>query len=142
MPRDVRGAWRRVTIVPFEAAVALLLIASGAAALCGFGLVDPIGALLPGWEALALNIMTVAAGGLVLAGVAGASAASEAAGLVMLAAVVVCRFILYGRYLGYGENFAVTGVLDASVLWAAAVRLQTIRRRLAIVRVDQSGTSR
>jgi hypothetical protein len=131
----MRAAWARATIVPFEVAVALLLTASGAAALGGAGLADPVGALLPGWEALGLNVMTVTAGLLVLAGVASAGAAAESAGLVLLTAVIICRALLYGRYLGFGVNFAVTGVLDASVAWAAAVRLATIRRRQSIVRV-------
>lgn len=132
----VRAAVARVTITPFETAIAVLLIASGAASLTSAGLIDPVHALLPAWEAAILDWATITTGLLMSAGVAAGWRGAEIAGLLLLAAVISDRFVLFGYYLGFGAPFAVTGIFDAAVIWAAAVRLNTIRRRQVIIRIS------
>jgi len=132
----MRPALSRLAVAPFEAAVAALLVISGVAALAGYGLIDPVAALLPPWEATALSAMSVTAGALMLAGTGVPSRGAETAGLLFLIAVILSRFLLFGAYLGFGSRFAVTGVFDAAVIWAAAARLGTVRRGQVIVRVS------
>lgn len=136
-----RGPGRRgpslqlLSITPFESAVAALLIISGASALGNYRAVDPVTALLPGWEAVLLSVMSIVTGGLLLAGTALPHRGAESAGLLFLLGVIISRFLLYGSYLGYGQGFAVTGVFYATLVWAAAARLLTISRGQVVVRV-------
>jgi len=132
----MRAAAGRLAVAPFEAAIAALLMISGLAALAGAGLIDPVTALLPPWESAALSGMSVATGILMLAGAAVPHRGAEAGGLLFLIAVLLSRFLLFGAYLGFGLNFAVTGVFDGAVIWAALARLGTVRRRQVIVRVS------
>ena len=133
----MRQAIARLSVVPFEAAIAALLVISGVAALLNYGLIDPVQALLPGWEALTLSSMSVATGVLMLAGTAAPHRGAEAAGMLFLIGVISVRFLLFGVYLGFGANFAVTGVFDTAVVVAALVRLDTIRRGQVTVRVGE-----
>jgi hypothetical protein len=132
-----RAALRRLSVTPFETAIAWLLIVSGVASALNFGVIDPVSALLPGWEAAALSVMSAVTGGLMLAGAGIPHRGAETAGLVLLCGVVLARFLLYGFYLGFGSNFAVTGVFDVAIVWAAAARLVTIARREVLVRVSE-----
>jgi hypothetical protein len=128
MRRGMRQALARLAVVPFEAAIAALLAVYGVAALAGYGIIDPVAALLPAWEATALSVMSVATGVLITAGTAG---------LLFLVAVIACRFLLFGYYLGYGSQFVTTGVFDTGLVWAAGTRLSAIRRGLILIRADQ-----
>jgi len=132
----MRVVLARLAVAPFEAAIAALLVISGLAALAGTGIIDPVTALLPGWEAAGLSVTTTVTGALMIAGAASGQKGPETAGLLFLIAVILCRFLLYGAYLGYGADFAVTGVFDSSIIWAAAARLTVIRRGQVIVRVS------
>ena len=132
----MRQALGRLAVAPFEAAIAALLIISGIAALAGYGLTDPVSALLPGWEAVTLSAVSAGTGGLMTGGIASGQRGAETAGLLLLTGVIGSRFLLYGAYLGFGSRFAVTGVFDAAIIWAAVTRLRTIRRGLVIVRVS------
>ncbi len=132
----MRPALARLAVAPFEAAIAALLVISGLAALAGYGLTDPVQALLPGWEATVLAVMSVASGLGMGAGIAAGRRGTEAAGLLFLLAVITSRFLLTGHVLGYGPRFVVTGVFDAAVAWAALARLGTLARGQVIVRVS------
>jgi hypothetical protein len=133
---------RRLAVQPFEAAIAALLVISGAAGLADYGVTDPAAALLPGWEAIGLNSVVTATGLLLLAGLAWRWRAGETAGLLFLAGVIAARFLLYGHYLGFGPSFVVTGAFDAAIIWAAAARLLAIRRQEVIVLVGPEGEVR
>jgi hypothetical protein len=124
-----------LTITPFESAVAALLIITGASGLGHYRTIDPVTALLPGWEAILLSVMCVLTGGLLLAGTGIPHRAAETAGLLFLIGVVASRFLLYGAYLGYGSGFAVTGVFYLTLVWAALARLLTISRGQVVVRI-------
>src|SRR5260221_8305509 len=106
---------RRLAVQPFEAAVAALLLVSGLAGLARYGITDPTAALLPVWEAVSLNIIFAATGVLILAGVAAAWRAGEAAGMLFLVGVIAARVLLFGYYLWFGPAFIVTGVFDTSL---------------------------
>lgn len=138
MTARLRASRRRLAVTPFETAIALLLVVSGVAALLHFGLIDPVAALLPSWESAALSAMSIMTGGLLIAGAGVPHRGAEAAGLLFLTAVVLSRFLLFGFYLGFGKSFAVTGVFDAALVWAAVARLDTIRRREVLVRVAET----
>lgn len=133
----LRAAARRLSVTPFETAIAALLVISGVASALHYGVIDPVTALLPGWEAVLLSVMSAVTGLLMIAGSAVPHRGSETAGLLFLAAVIASRFLLYGYYLGFGVNFAVTGVFDSALVWAAAARLGTIRRHEVLVRVSE-----
>src|SRR6266567_9418446 len=134
-----RAALRRLSAMPFATAVAVLLVISGATQLFGIGLAAPVDALLPGWEATLLGWLTVAAGALMITGMGTEAARVEMAGLLGLVIVVTSRFLLYGFYLGFGLNFAVTGIFDAAIIWAAVARMVTVARGQVIVRVSGGG---
>lgn len=132
-----RSAARRLSVTPFETAIALLLIISGVASGLHLGLIDPVFALLPGWEAVLLSAMSGVTGALLLAGSGIPHRGAETAGLVLLTCVILSRFLLYGYYLGFGASFAVTGIFDTALIWAAVARLATICRHEVLVRISE-----
>jgi hypothetical protein len=132
----VKNAARRLVIVPFETAIALLLIATGITGIFHAAVVDPVDALLPHPEAVALYAMSAFTGLLMAAGIAASNRGTEIAGLLFLTAVILDRFILYGYYLGFGASFIVTGIFDSAIVWAALTRLHTVRKRRALVMIQ------
>lgn len=134
-----RSAARRLSVTPFETAIAALLIITGIAGGLHYGVIDPVAALLPAWEATLLSAMSGVTGALMLAGSGFPHRGAETAGLVLLTCVILSRFLLYGYYLGFGANFAVTGIFDTALVWAAVARLVTICRHEVLVRVSEPG---
>jgi hypothetical protein len=134
-----RSAARRLSVTPFETAIAALLIITGIAGGLHYGVIDPVAALLPAWEATLLSAMSGVTGALLLAGSGIPHRGAEAAGLLFLCCVIVSRFILYGYYLGFGASFAVTGIFDAALVWAAVARLATVGRHEVLVVVRGPG---
>lgn len=129
---------RLLTITPFETAIAVLLIFYGVTALAHYGLVDPVAALLPGWEATLLSVMSAGTGALLLAGAGIPHRGAETAGLLFLIGVIASRFLLYGFYLGFASNFIVTGAFDVTLIWAALARLlMTTLRGEVLIRVPR-----
>ena len=126
---------QRLGILPFETAIALLLIISGVAQLTHVGLIDPVGVLLPAWEAMAFGWVTIGTGLQMMGGMAIASRRAEMAGLLLLIAVISSRFLAYAIYLGFDTRFVVTGVFDAAIIWAAITRLLTVRRGDTLIRI-------
>lgn len=135
-PESAQQAFHRVAVIPFETAVALLLIISGVTGLTGTGVIDPISALLPHWEATVIFAVSVCAGILAIGGILTAYRYAEMAGLLILAGYVADRFILYGYYLGFGGGFLTSAVFNAAVIWAVAVRLDTLRRGRTVIQVS------
>jgi len=127
-----RAAWR-LTVTPFETAVALLLVSTAAASIAHVGVFDPVDSLLPKPEAFALNVWAIITGFLMVTGAALGARGPEIAGLLFLIGVVVNRFILYGYYLGFGVNFMVTGIFYSAVVGAALVRLHTLRTHRVLI---------
>jgi hypothetical protein len=132
----MRRFFARLAVVPFEAAIAALLIISGVSSLMKFGVVDPFTALLPAWQQHLLSGVSVATGFLMWFGSGLPHKGSEYAGLMLLIAVILSRFLLFGQYLGYGSGFIVTGVFDAAIVCAAVSRLVTLVKDRKIVIVD------
>lgn len=128
--------FRRMTIAPFEMAIAIFLVISGVSGLFHYGVIDPLAILIPMWEEIALNCLAIISGLCMLFGVAIDSGRFEAAGLFFLNGALISRFILYGHYLGYGNNFIQTGIFDLVVVIASLIRGRTIRKKHVIVKFD------
>jgi hypothetical protein len=114
-------------------AIAALLVISGVFALINYGARDPFLSLLPEWEAHVLSAVSITSGLALIAGSGVPHKGSECAGLLLLIAVIMSRFLLTGQYLGYGSDFIVTGVFDSAIVWAASARLFAIVRNRRIV---------
>lgn len=127
---------KRISIVPFEVAIAFYALFSGVASIAHFGVIDPLAALLPHWEALFLNIATLISGVFMVAGVSSGISRIEQAGLFFLDGILISRFLLYGHYLHYGPNFFVTGLFTLALLAASVARSITISKKHIIVKVD------
>lgn len=124
---------KRISIIPFEAAIAILLILSGFAGLARFGILDPVYSLLPMWEASLFNFLSIFSGGLILAGVAKGSGKIEQFGLFLLLGIIAGRFLIFGHYFGYGKNFFQTGLFELSIIGASLTRLNSVRKRHVVV---------
>lgn len=134
---------KRMAIVPFEMAIAALLILSGISGLVHVGISDPVLSLLPIWEGDILNIASILSGLLMFFGVASGKGRVELPGLILLNGVILSRFLLFGHLLGYGANFFQTGIFDFVVVIASMTRARSIRKDHVIVRLkeyDSSGT--
>lgn len=127
---------KRLSIVPFEVAIALYAIFGGIAGLAMFGPIDPLTALLPMWEADALNILSLLTGLLMTIGISLGQSKIEQAGLLFLDGVLLSRFILYGHYFHYNTSFFVTGFFTAALLFASLVRSRIIASNHVIVKVE------
>lgn len=128
--------FKRMSVVPFETAIAIYAIVAGIAGFYHFGIVDPLAALIPTWEGEALNAATIASGAFMTAGIAGGSAKTEQAGLLFLDAILLCRFFLYGHFFHYGSNFIVMGSFIIAILIASIVRSLSVRKRHILLKVD------
>ncbi len=125
----------RLVIIPFETAIAILLMLSGTAALMHYGVIDPVAVLLPHWEAIFLNVLSILSGFLMIMGMALDEGRVEESGLLFLCGSLISRFLLYGHYLHYKSGFFVTGLFYLTIIIAGAVRIVTIRRKSTIVRI-------
>lgn len=134
IPRKLRVMLKRMSIVPFEMAIAALLIISGMTGFLHFGITDPLSLLIPMWEQIILNGLSVLSGVFLAAGVSADSGRFEMAGLLFLNGVILSRFLLYGHYFGYGNNFLQTGLFDLAVIVASLARGRTIRKKHVLVK--------
>lgn len=133
----MRNIFRRIAIVPFEVTIAVLAVGSGITGLLHLGYVDPVSLLLPNWEADALNAAFVLSGISLIFGLTLASAAIESAGLWLLTATVIARALLYGQVLHYSGDFVLMGVFDLAVIFAAVVRLWSIRTKHILLKTKE-----
>lgn len=133
----MKNAFRRIAIVPFEMAIAILALGSGITGLLHIGFIDPVSQLLPNWEADSLNTSLILCGIAMAMGVITGSGAIESVGLWLLNATIIARFILYGHFLHYGAEFVLTGVFDLAIILASTVRLWSIRTRHTLLRARE-----
>ena len=137
----MKKLFERIAIVPFEAAVGVLVLVSGLTGLFHIGLIDPVNQLLPTWEASTFNAAFFICGVFLISGIFLASAAIESVGLWLLNSTIVARFILYGYYLHYGKDFFLTGIFDLAIIAAGFVRLQTVNTQHVILKVKDGDVS-
>ena len=130
-------ALSRAAIIPFESAISILVIVSGICGLARFGVIDPVFALLPYWEAVAINVMYILAGLGMIVGILSDRGTIESSGLWLLCGSIIARFLLYANYLGVNKNFVITGAFDAVFLLAAFTRMRYIRSRHILVKVQR-----
>jgi len=109
-------------MLPFEITIAMLFVISGSAQLGGWGPPDATLAVLPFWEARTIVILEIVTGLLIFFGIARASRRFELSGMFFLVAILATRLLLYANYLGVAEDFIITGVFYATLLWAAVCR--------------------
>lgn len=140
-PRKLKDAFNRAAIIPFETAIGLLSIVSSTAGMFHFGIIDPVTSTLPYWEAILVNLAYILSGIGMTAGILADLGSVEAFGLWLLSGSVIVRFVLYGRVLGYGTSFIVTGALDSLFLGAAMIRLYHIRKRHVIIKTSNDTNS-
>ena len=127
--------FKRMAIVPFELAIAILSSVSGLTSLFHVGLVDPINQILPYWEALVLNVALMTCGLSMIWGICKDNGAVEAAGLWLLNTTITARFVLYGYFFHFGKNFFLMGIFNLAVVFAGFVRLHTVRNQHILLKV-------
>jgi hypothetical protein len=127
----MKGMVSRISVQPFEIAVALLLIISGLAQFFGWGQSDVTLIILPRWEQHLISSLAIFSGMSVVAGVSLNLRRFELSGMLFLISMFIIRLMLYAVYLGVNWSFAITGVFYISVLWAAVVR---------VIRILKGGT--
>ena len=134
-------ALNRISAIPFEIAIASLLILSGVTGLLHIGVIDPVSALLPSWEAVLLNWASVLSGGFIVTGIVFGRSNVERSGLFFLIGVVVSRFLLYGHLFSYGANFVETGLFYLTIIWAAVIRIMSTAKKQTLIRVHDDNIS-
>jgi hypothetical protein len=113
----------------FETSIAVLLIIAGLTQLVHWGTSDIVLAVLPHWESVLFDLVTVLAGFMIIGGIMVTGRRLEMSGLLMTVAIFTSRFLLYGAYFGFlNADFAQTGVFYAAVLWAALARFRLLQR--------------
>jgi hypothetical protein len=123
----------RTLAAPVQVAVAAIIAVQAVIALGGWGLVDPIGMLLPSWLATTFNVAYLVAGVAWLLGMLLARWNVEAFGLALLSTAITARGVMFGALLGWGLEsisslvfswgLALAFVARIWVLWhASAVR--------------------
>lgn len=127
---------RRLCVLPMNAAIALLSIYAGAAALLHFppASAHPLVALLPGWLTTAFNLTYLIAGVLILLGIGLGKAALEGPGLVLLVASLAVRLSAAWSFVGWGRAVADLAVYYSAIGLACVERYLTIARGDTIVR--------
>jgi hypothetical protein len=125
----------RLSVRPFEAAVSGLLVITGIAGLGHIGILDPVFTLIPHWESVSINTLTLLSGLLMAIGVIAGWARAEVPGLFFLLAVIITRFIIIGVYEKFSSSFVTTGFFYILVVAAAVIRLRAIRKGDTIIRL-------
>jgi hypothetical protein len=122
-----RLVWFRLRSAPFEAAIAAIVVVQAAVSLAGWGVVDPLGELLPAWLGVAFGVSYLTSGAGILLGLMWPRGDVEGAALVLLVSALMVRALLYGQLLGWGPD-AITSVAFSLFLSAgAALRLSLLR---------------
>lgn len=136
----MRTIFRRIAIVPFEFAIAILVLGSGLISVFHLGTTDPINTLLPTWEANLISVSFLLSGILMIFGISLASAAIESLGLWFLNAIILSRFVLYGHYFHYNEDFWLMGIFDLAIILAGVIRLRSIKSEHVLIKVKKDDT--
>lgn len=124
----------KVLAAPFEAATAAIIVVQAVVGFGGWGIVDPIGQLLPGWLTFVFNAAYLLAGVAILAGLMLPRGDVEGAGLTLLSGIVLARGVMFGSLLGWDVRAATS--LAFSVFVAAAAIGRIIVIKLWTVRDD------
>jgi hypothetical protein len=138
----VTTAFKRVAVIPFEAAVSVLIMSTGIAQLFslgifGLGIIDPLTVLLPQWLVMPTASFAVVTGLLMLLGITTARRRVEMAGLLFFMGVIMDRILLYGFFLDFGSGFIVTGVFYGALFAAACIRFSTTWRSRILVQLKE-----
>jgi hypothetical protein len=128
MKVNIKPAVLRIQMLPFEISVAMLFIISGTAQLLKLGRSDPTLLVLPFWEATTITILEIVTGLFIMGGVGSGLRRFELAGQFFLVAVLMARLLLYASAFGVNQNFIITGVFYATMLWAAVSRTVALLR--------------
>lgn len=123
------SVWLRARVAPFEAAIAVVIVVQAVIALGGWGVLDPMAVLLPGWLSVAFSIAYLTAGLAILAGLMVPRGDVEGAGLVLLAALVSARGVMFGALLGWGMESVTSLAFSLCVAVACIARLWVLRGR-------------
>lgn len=133
------AALRRFTVLPFEVLIGALVIVSGGLALIHVGGIgqDVLSLTLPGWLTTTLNVVYVASGLAILAGIGSARADFEAAGLIGVASGAVIRGLALVWFTWDRpdvRSLIVVGLIfDVMIVIACAIRIRHLAQRKTIV---------
>lgn len=120
--------WLRVSLAPFRAAIAAIIVVQAVIALGGWGLVDPINVLLPEWLATGFNLAYLLAGAALLFGILWPRGDVEAASLVLLCCTISARGVMFGALLGWGLQSISSLAFSACIAVGCAARVHLIVR--------------
>jgi uncharacterized membrane protein YphA (DoxX/SURF4 family) len=124
----VKSAILRIQMLPFEITIAFLFIMSGIAQIFKWGPPDNTLLALPFWEARTITILEIVTGLFIVFGVASSQRRFELAGQFFLVAILITRLLLYANAFGIDEDFIISGVFYATLLWAAVSRTVALLR--------------
>lgn len=118
----------RVLAAPFQAAIAVIIIVQAITALGGWGLINPIDALLPGWLAIAFSAAYLLAGLCWLAGLLLPRGDVEGFGLWLLGGTVIARGLMFGVLLGWRVESITSLAFSLCLASACAARIWVLWR--------------
>lgn len=136
-PQQKRVFFHRLTVLPFEAAVALSSVWGGLAAM--FGLTSTgqaFGTALPPNMTIAFNLLYVLSGAAILLGLGWGYRNLEGCGLVLLLTSLGVRAIALTVTFGFTPLISSVVVQAVIFIIAVAARLRTLFRNGTIVQVD------
>lgn len=120
--------WPRAGVAPFELAIAVIIVVQAVIAFGGWGAFNVADVLLPGWLSATFNGAYLLSGLAIIAGLCWPRGDIEGAGLVLLAATVVARGIMFGALLGWGFQSVTSLAFSFCVAGACAARIAVIAR--------------
>lgn len=136
------GFVRRLCVLPFEVAMAVLVFFSGMASLLHLSTtVDALTQSFPGWLVVALNVMYCLSGLTMFAGIGTARRDLEGSGVVLLGSAVVVRFIAVVASSGFIAPVFVQLMFYAGVVTACGIRLKHLVQGSQLILVSSGGMS-
>lgn len=124
---DRPAVWLRARVAPFEAAIAVIIVVQAVIAFAGWGVIDPIDALLPDWLGPVFNGAYLLSGLAIIVGLLWPRGDIEGAGLVLLGATITARGIMFGAFFGWGVAAVSSLAFSLCVAAACAMRVYTLR---------------
>ena len=133
----MRRFFRRLSVVPFEAAIGAIALYSGLVGLLHLSQSsDALNLLLPGWFVIALQITYLVAGFAMLYGAGRGRGSAEVFGLILVGASLIVRSVALFWFLGV-DALALNAIFPNAVFLAAcASRYRALAKGVTLVRSE------